>query len=318
MVEDHYYVLGIPKNASEEQIKQAYRILVLKYHPDKNDDPEAPELFDKITKAYNFALSNLKPEAPAFKSTAPKKSTLQGTNNIISITVTMKELIKGDVKTLITKRKGLCPDCGGTGSASKRVQKCTYCDGTGLQGLALVLGQKKKCTFCSGRAHLPVGEPCQKCKGTALILEVIKHNIKLNPYSKFINLPELGNFPNYGIGKAGSLIIELNVIQDPLYKVQGLNIESEIAISPAQAVLGDVIVLSVFDKEVALKIPSGTRHGDIIVLEQQGILYEGKAGSFKANIKLLIPHILSSKEKELYQELLNAEKTQPDFETLSL
>jgi molecular chaperone DnaJ len=309
MAETYYEILGISEDSSQEDIKKAYRKLAIKYHPDKNHDPNT-ENFNKITKAYDV-LSDEEKKKECDKKTevkqAPYKKARVGQDLRVTIQIKTVDIAQGSKKAVVIKRKEPCPQCDGTGSALKKIKKCVFCNGTGFQGLSLILGQKKKCSYCGGISWLPEGEKCPGCKGVSQIQKVVRHEIKLNPFSNQITIPEAGNFP-LGKGKPGSLIIDLEIEEDPKYRIKGLNILGTVDISPAQAVLGDDIELKVFDKIVCLHVPSGTKVQDIIEQEKCGITYEDKTGVFKATINIAIPTIVSAKEKSLYQELLNIEK----------
>jgi molecular chaperone DnaJ len=312
MTENCYDILGIPEGSDLQEIKRAYRSLAKKFHPDKNHNPDTAN-FNKVTEAYDTLSdaekrkehdSHISREKP-HKSHIPSGSDLK-----IAIHASALDIIRGVKKIVVTKRKCPCPTCDGTGSASKKIKKCVYCNGTGWQGLSLLLGQKRKCPYCIGIGFLPDGEKCKKCLGMHQIIETLRHEITLNPISNYIVIPDAGNYP-IGQGKPGDLIVELNITQDHRYNIQGLNIETVLSISPAQAVLGDDLPLHIFDRQINFHIPSGTGDRDIIEQENCGVSYEGKTGMLRARIKIEIPKIISEKEKELYKELLNTEKEQP-------
>jgi molecular chaperone DnaJ len=308
MTENFYVILGIPETSTQEEIRKAYRKLAVKYHPDKSQNPNADK-FNEITKAYDVLSDEEKRKIydKKFEVKSPVKKMPVGADLKVSIQIKAIDMVRGSRKAVVIKRKEPCPKCEGTGSVLKKTKKCVYCNGSGYQGFSLLLGQKKKCPYCGGVGQLPDGDKCPNCKGSTQILKTIRHEIKLNPFSYQFVISEAGNFP-VGKGKAGDLIIDLELEQDPKYKIKGLNITSMIEISPAQAILGDVINLKVFDKTVCLHVPPGTKVNDVIEQENCGISHEGKIGIFKTIVNIAIPSILSEKEKQLYQELLNIEK----------
>lgn len=299
----YYEVLGVPSNASKKEIQRAYRILVVKYHPDKNKDPEAEQKFREVSEAYKVLKNGSKKnvevpaEEPSFRSDLH-----------VSIKVKMQDLVSCKKKNLKIKRKNLCPTCAGTGSVLKKTKKCVYCNGTGLEGYSLVLGKKKICQYCRGYRTLPIGDSCTKCKGAGIVLETLVYQIQLNPFSENYNIPELGNFDN-SVKKPGNLIIDVEVEQDPRFKVRSLNVYGDIGISPALAVLGGDYPVEVFGKTVVIKIPPGTKHGQVIEISNGGITYEHCMGFFRATVIIKIPLILSEKESKLYRNLLDLERT---------
>jgi molecular chaperone DnaJ len=318
MTETYYDILGIPETSTQEDIKRAYRKLAIKYHPDKSHSSTADK-FNEITKAYEtlYPIDSRKEYDNRFevKNTTNKK-VLVGSDLKIAIQVKAIDIVRGLKKAVVIKRKEPCSKCDGTGSVLKKIKKCVYCSGTGYPGFSVLMGQKKKCTYCSGIGHLPDGDKCSNCKGTAQVFKIVRHEIKLDPFSYQFVIPEAGNFP-VGKGKAGNLIIDVELDPDPKYAIKGLNISGKLNISPAQAVLGDDIDLKVFDKTICFHIPSGTQDQTIVEQEKCGITYEDKTGVFKALINVIIPNILSEKEKKLYQELLKIEKESPCLTALT-
>ncbi len=309
MNKNYYKILNIPEDATDIEIKVAYRKLAIKYHPDKNpDDKIAEEKFREATDAYEV-LKDENKRKKYDNQFVKKRSFKQGSNLKVSINVTRMDLIQSINKLIVIKRKGPCKDCSGTGSAERLLKKCVYCNGTGLQGLSLILGSKKKCTYCKGMGRIPEGDQCKICNGTALQPEIIQHTITLNPLLEIIRIPKLGNcIPG---GSPGDLIVSLIIKEDPRYYVNGLDIIGKITISPIQAILGDSFNLKVFKKTVNIKIPPGTQYGQKIEFKNKGITYKKEVGDFKAIIKIKIPSIISEKEKLLYHKLYQLEKEAP-------
>ena len=322
MSETYYDILGIAPDASQDEIKKAYRAKAVKYHPDKNpDDRKAEKIFIENTEAYETLKDENK------RATYDRDVTLKrppskyerfrrGTDLKVSIKVKFEEMIEGKKKIIRTERKGYCPDCGGTGSAEKILEDCKYCNGTGLQGFALVMGNIKKCKKCLGAGSEPKGKKCPRCKGTALVTETIQREITLNPISRIFKINQLGN--SCFKGRPGDLYIELNVERNLNYKVKRLNITSYIKISPAQAILGDIIKLSVFGKTIEIKILPGTQNNALIKVEKGGITYKNETGKFIGIIHIITPTVISNDEKELYEKIISIEREIPCQKILSV
>ena len=296
----HHEVLGVSVDATPKEIHRAYRILAVKYHPDKNKNPGAEQKFKEIKKAYEALRNEKKAETAPAKQSYPLDLR-------VSIKVKMQDLASCEKKSLKINRQNICLTCEGTGSISLKTRKCVYCDGTGLEGYSLVLGKKRVCKYCQGSRVLPVGDQCDKCRGTGVVNESFSYQIQLNPFSETYILPDLGNFEK-STKKYGSLIINVEVEQDPRFTVKGLNVFGTIQISPALAILGGNYITDVFGKSLTIKIPPGTQHGRVIDIAEGGTWYEHCRGFFRATVNIRIPVVVTEKESELYQELLEYER----------
>jgi len=308
MSKTYYDILEISLDSSGAEIKRAYRKLSIKYHPDKNPDKNSKEKFQEIKEAYE-TLKDPDLKEKYDKTILPKtkrKKIKKGSDLKITINVTQEDLILERRKRIMTQRKGLCTQCNGTGSFLKKTKKCKFCNGTGLQGLALVMGNRKNCKHCGGSGNLPEGSFCSVCNGSGLYKETIYHEIILNPMSDYYILKGLGNFCY--CGKAGDLIVGLNIIKNSSYEIKGRNISGDIKISPAQAILGDKLNLNVFNRQIKIDIPSGTQNKQIFEIENGGITYKNKTGKFIGKIIIHIPEIISDEEKKLYQKILSIER----------
>ena len=304
---NYYDLLGIQSDASIEEIKRAYRKLASKTHPDKDKKPDADVRFRSLQEAYE----TLKDEAKRkqYNNQIGQPVPIRGKDLKVSIEVNIEEVIKGVKKTISLTRKTLCPLCNGTGSTNKTRKKCNCCGGKGLRGYDLLLGKRKKCPICAGTGSIPDGNECPDCKGKALILETFKHTIKLRPLTETYIIPNLGHY-SIGLKNPGDLNIDLIIYQNPAYSVHGLNVFGKINISPAQAIIGDIIPIIIFGRKIQVKIPPGIQNNSTIHKESGGICFEGKTGSLRLKVNIVFPIALSNEEKELYQKILDIERNE--------
>ena len=308
MTKNYYDILGVADDATDLQLKKAYRKLAIKNHPDKN--PGNEDKFREVTEAYD-TLKDLE-KREKYDKKIPKrkenkrKNIRKGADLKVTIRVDREDLLFQRKKLINIKRKGFCPTCDGTGSAQKEYKECRLCGGSGLQGFALVMGSKKRCLHCDGTGGHPEGDQCPRCEGKSLVEETKQHEITLNPLSEYFTLKGAGNCCFRG--DPGNLLVYLNIIENPNYRVRGLNIHRKVQLSPAQAILGDTIPMDVFGDNIHLKIPSGAQNNDVIELERWGVSYRNITGSLKIELEVVIPKIITEKNKQLYQEILKNEK----------
>ena len=276
---DLYNILGLEKNASEDEIKKAYRKLAIKYHPDKNPgDKEAEEKFKEVAEAYDI-LTNPEKKAkyenegqfaggPGFGSNFGgfsmddflnsfgfnrNQRRYQQQNNIkrgsdlrIKIPITIQESFSGVHKIIKLNREINCRECSGTGGKNKEsIIDCNICGGAGIvtnvQNTQFgQFVQQTTCPNCRG-AGKEIKEKCNSCFGAGLKSEPdnIEFDIPMGA-SSGINI-SIQNLGNEakGGGQNGNLIIEIVDIEHSVLKREGLNVISDIFISYYDAVYGN-------------------------------------------------------------------------------
>lgn len=207
MKKDYYNVLGVEKNASNDEIKRAYRKLSLKYHPDRNpNNKEAEEKFKEVAEAYsvlsdqkkreqydtfgsvdeNFNNMNMNMDAEEiFKNffghhgfgfgfdDEPQERIIRGTDKTIRINVTFDEVYNNVTKNITYSVYRECKECYGSGSKDGKVIDCPHCHGTGQirerkQFAMMITENVITCPHCNGLGKI-VTNPCPKCNGTGLV-----------------------------------------------------------------------------------------------------------------------------------------------------
>ena len=203
--EDYYTVLGVGKNASEDEIKKAYRQSALKYHPDKNpNNKEAEEMFKKTAEAYSVlsdpdkrrkydqfghdglrgagvkGFSGFEDIFDAFGDIfggsifedffgGSKRSGggRRGKNLRCEMSIDLAEVVTGSEKTIELTKKEPCGDCNGSGAQKGTYPvTCPYCKGVGeVQHSQGFFMVRSACPKCNGKGKM-IETPCRKCRGS--------------------------------------------------------------------------------------------------------------------------------------------------------
>ena len=217
-----------------------------------------------------------------------------------------------------------CPECNGTGAekGSKPVV-CPTCHGTGQvqQVMRTPLGsfsQISVCPDCHGSGQ-KISNPCKNCKGYGKVEKEKKITIKIpagvDNLSK-VRVSREGDAGSNG-GPNGDLFVVIHVKPSEYFQRDGVDVYTKLEISPAQAVLGDEVVVKTLDGEQKVQIHAGIQNGNTIKIKSAGIPIlsrPSQRGDHIIVISVKIPTRLSDEEKTLYKKLyeLNSGKKSPD------
>jgi len=215
--QDYYEVLGVPRNASDEEIKRAFRRLAFRYHPDHNKDPGAEDKFKEINEAYQVLSDPEKRRSydrygqvateegfpgfgfgglgdvfesffNAFGGTPFGKATTQrapqkGDSLQAHLVLSFEEAVLGCSKEIEIKRVENCPDCHGIGSRpGTNPQTCPECHGTGQvrkiqQSFFGRFTHVITCPRCGG-SGIVITTPCSQCQGRGRVK--VKRKLKVD------------------------------------------------------------------------------------------------------------------------------------------
>jgi DnaJ-class molecular chaperone len=185
MEENLYEILEIDRKSTIEQIKKQYKLLALKYHPDKNNGDET--IFKKITNAHYILSDNNKKTLYDSKLDLhnkfieiPSDSLYKQKANKISIHINLYEAIHGGEKTYQYESFSPCNDCNGTGIENHKYNtvECRECNGKGIHKEISFLS----CMKCQGEGIFVINsKQCKSCRGTKHFKQNIIKSILLEP-----------------------------------------------------------------------------------------------------------------------------------------
>ncbi len=325
--QDYYEVLGVPRNASDEEIKRAFRKLAKLHHPDLNREPGAEEKFKEINEAYqvlsdpekrhrydrygrvdteggfsDFGFGGLGDIFESFWNGfgTPFGRTAQrvpqkGDSLRSYLTLSFEEAVFGCNKEVEIQRIEFCPSCHGIGSEQgTNPETCPDCRGTGQvrRVQQSIFGRFTHITTCSrcGGSGAVINNPCSQCRGRGRIK--VKRKIRVNIPAGVdegyrLRLNGEGSAGLYG-GPPGDLYVNLSVKPHNLFHRDGSDILYELSINFAQAALGDEVRVPSLDGKVDLKIPPGTQNGKTFRFKDKGVSHVDAKGRGDLLVKVSV------------------------------
>ena len=299
---DYYKILGVSKNASDEEIKKAYRKLAMKYHPDHTKgDKTAEEKFKKISEAY-AVLSDKKKRSQydtfgstGFKQRYSQEDIFKG----FDFSDILREFGMGGASFSTGKRGGMrfaFENDSPFGTRARRQQ--AQIKGSDLL-YELHLTIQEVATGTSKTVRLQ-----HNGRSENVTIKIPKGMIS----GKKLRLAGKGQQSPYG-GPPGDLYIQSKVLSDPVYSVKGYNLYINREIKLSGALLGTSIsVPTVEGKKLSLKIPAGTKHKTKMRLSGYGLpnMHSQGKGDLFVIIRIYLPKNLSDKQKSLINQLAKA------------
>ncbi|MEO5576847.1 MAG: J domain-containing protein [Gaiellaceae bacterium] len=332
-----YDTLGVPKNASADEIKKAYRKLAREHHPDASGGDEAR--FKEIQGAYDVLSDAEKRTAyDAYGATNGRMRAESGTQfadvdlsdlfgSIFGggagrqrrpvpergadveahTTLSFDDALRGAEVRVPVELETACRTCGGTGAEPGTAPTiCPQCGGRGVTSDSHGLfALSHPCPRCRGNGTV-VEHPCKTCRGSGHERTTKNFNVKIRPGIKDgarIRVGGKGESGRNG-GPAGDLFVVVHVQPSPLYTRRGDDLVVEVPVGYADAALGASIEVSTPDGPISLKVPAGSQPGKLLKVKGRGAPKpKGGKGDLLARLKLTVPEKISKRERELLEQL---------------
>ena len=314
---DYYATLGVSKNASEREIKQAYRKLARKYHPDVNPgDKSAEEKFKRINEAYEVISDAEKrrkydqfgdqwQHADQFARAGQQQQPFDSSQGGATFQFGGEDLssLFGDLFGGLRSRR----------TRARRGQDMEYPVEVTLEEAyhgtqrTIALQSQEPCSVCKGTGVIQ-NLPCSTCRGSGMVSSAKRLEVKIPPGvddGARVRIAGKGE-PGYAGGAGGDLYLLVSVKSHRRYQRKGEDLYIDIPVPMTVAVLGgEVQVPTLKDSRLALKIPPETQNGRSFHLVGQGMPHLGDSayGDLFARVNIVLPTKLSAREKELFEQL---------------
>ncbi len=218
------------------------------------------------------------------------------------------------------EREASCEVCGGSGAERGSGRKtCPTCGGTGqVRRSSGFFSVASVCPTCKGEGTI-IDRPCSACSGSGVVKKRQRVKVTIPPgiaHGQRITIPRQGDAARQG-GESGDLHVVIHVAPHRHFERQGNDVYCALPISVTQAALGaDIQVPTLDGKRVKVKVPSGTQHGKVLRLRNEGIPLgtSGRRGDMYIKLQLVIPNRLSGRAKDLLREFssVQGEEANPD------
>lgn len=308
---DFYDILGVGRNANDDEIKGAFRKLARQYHPDVNKEPDAEEKFKELNEAYgvlsdrdkrvrydrfgreglgnmggfrdytvDFAdiFDELFGQFGFSGGRRSRQTPRRGRDLQMTVTLQFGEAVFGVEKVIEFEHEETCSRCGGTGAEPGTTPtRCPTCGGQGevRQMRQTILGQMVQtttCPNCGGRGEV-ISSPCRTCRGGGLERKTVHKTVQIPAGVDAGTQIRLAGEGGPGMngGPNGSLFLVLDVKPHQFFQRRENDLILNLDINIAQAALGAEVMVPTLDGEDKLKIPAGTQPGKIFHMKGKGV-----------------------------------------------
>lgn len=305
---DYYELLDVPRDASSDDIKRAYRTLARRYHPDANpDDAEAEARFKEIATAYEVLSDPQKRQhydrfgadgpggdpfggggfgdifeaffggGSAFGG-GPTGGRSAGIDLQATLEVDFETAVFGGTEDVTVRTATACEDCEATGARpGTDVERCAQCGGAGQvrQVRQSILGQMvtaAPCPACRGAGEV-IPSPCPTCSGEGRNITDKTYTVDVPSGVDDGSTLKLGGFGAVGVrgGGQGDLYVDIRVRPHDRFERHGIDLHAALHIPMTQAALGAIVDFETLDGPEEITIPRGTQSGAEIRLKGLGV-----------------------------------------------
>lgn len=352
---DHYEVLGVSRDASQDEIKKAYRRLARQLHPDVNPGEDASERFKLVTHAYDVLSDaeqrrryDMGGDGSPFGGggqgfggfgdifdtffgggqgggrARPRSRTERGQDALVRVTLELGEVVFGAHRDIEVDTAVLCETCeGGCCQPGTAPVTCDICHGTGhvqrtVRSLIGNVVTSQPCATCQGHGTT-IPYPCATCQGQGRVRarRTVSVDIPAGVETGLrLQLPGSGEVGPAG-GPHGDLYLEITVAAHDVFSRDGDDILATLDVSMSDAILGTTTTIESLDGAVELELRAGVQAGDVLTIKGRGItpLRGNQRGDLKVGVHVVTPTRLDHKERALIEEF--AAKTKAPSPRLS-
>lgn len=307
---DYYEVLGVERNATDDELKACYRKLALKYHPDRNPgNDEAEEKFKEAAEAYGVlhdaqkrgiydqhghrglegtgfsgfggfedifsSFGGIFEDLFGFGSQRGSRTRAQrGSDLRYDLTLSFMEGAFGLEESIDIEKMEVCPNCEGSAcEPGTAPETCRQCQGSGqVSRNQGFFTVRTTCPHCRGRGQ-SIANPCTECRGAGQVAVNKRVSVKIPAgvdTGSRLRLTGEGEVGSHG-GPPGDLYVFIHVEPHEFFERNDTDIICRLQVSFVQAILGDRITVQTLEGKQKLEIPKGTQPGDVLRLKGMGI-----------------------------------------------
>jgi molecular chaperone DnaJ len=308
---DYYELLGVPRNADEQEIKKAFRKLARELHPDVSDAPDAELRFREVTEAYealsnpetrelydryghaglrsggfqptNFDLGSFGDLFSAFFGEdlfggRSRSGSSRGADLTADIAIELTDSASGLKIEIPVERAVTCATCHGDGAApGSAVIACPRCGGGGWvqQVSRSIFGEfvrQSPCPECSGTGRR-VEKSCETCGGGGRMVEEQKLEVEIPAGIQDGQRIRLTGGGHAGAqgGRPGDAYVSVHIRPDGRFVREGNDLFSQVDLTVVQAALGAKLEVETIDGTEQLEFEPGTQPGEVRVLRGKGM-----------------------------------------------
>ena len=337
---DYYDVLGVSRDAGDADLKNAYRRLAMKLHPDRNpDDTGAEEKFKEAKEAYDVLSDRSKRTAydqfghagvdsngagvaggdgfrdifdevfgDIFGGRGGRQRPHRGSDLRYDLELGLEDAVAGTTSRIRFSSEAVCDTCSGSGATpGTSASACATCGGHGQvrvqQGFFSI---QQTCPRCHGAGSV-VTSPCGDCRGRGRVRREKTLSVTIPAGVDTGDRIRVGGEgqPGERGGPSGDLYVEIRVLEHPIFARDGTNLYCDVPIGFTMAALGGEIEVPTLNGRVSLKIPGETQTGRLFRLRGKGVRSVRGAGPGDLICKVTVetPVNLDKRQKELLREL---------------
>jgi curved DNA-binding protein len=309
---DYYAILGIKRDASQDEVKRAYRKLARKYHPDVNKDPDAESKFKDVGEAYEVLKDPEKRAAyDKFGSNWKEGQDFKPPPN-------------WDAGFEFSGGGYTGTDHGGFSDFFEELFGRGRFSGFtrgGQQGAQFRMKGEDQ----HAKIVIRLEDAYQGTKQTVTLTRARvdeSGHVRTEPHSLHITIPkgitegqrirlEGQGSPGFGGGSSGDLYLEIAFAPHPVFHAEGRDIYHILPVTPWEAALGATVNVATLGGRVDLKIPPGSQGGRKLRLKGRGLATNGKKGDQYVTLRIVVPEPQNEEQKKLYQEMARLMPTNP-------